>query len=223
MSDLICDNYGLLLVITRFGIPLGFGDSNLEQVCQKHNVDKNTLLLVLNTLINTHDKPSNEQLKKISLSSLIEYLRNSHSFFLDFRLPYLREQLLDAINKTDCPAEVAFVIRKFFDDYVEEVRKHMSYEEKIVFPYALDLEKKGIDKNYNIGIFSKRHDQIEMKITELKNILIKYYPSPSGYELNSVLHDIFSSEEDLASHNYVEDHIFVPLIELMEQQDRRAN
>ena len=29
-----------------------------------------------------------------------------------------------------------YVIRRFFDEYAEEVRKHMSYEDRVVFPYA---------------------------------------------------------------------------------------
>ena len=51
-----------------------------------------------------------------------------------------------------------------------------------------------------------------MKITELKNILIKYYPGAGTNMLNSVLFDIFATEEDLASHTRVEDYLFVPAI-----------
>ena len=67
-------------------------------------------------------------------------------------------------------------------------------------------------------IFRKRHDQIEMKITELKNILIKYYPGAGTNMLNSVLFDIFATEEDLASHTRVEDYLFVPAILALEKQ-----
>lgn len=85
---------------------------------------------------------------------------------------------------------MAFVITKFFDDYATEVNKHMSYEEKTVFPYVRGLLKGVKDPKYNITIFRKHHDQIEMKIIELKNILIKYYPGPGSNLLNSVLFDI---------------------------------
>ena len=34
MSDIICDNYRLLQVMSRFDIPLGFGDASVEEVCQ---------------------------------------------------------------------------------------------------------------------------------------------------------------------------------------------
>lgn len=215
VCDLISTDYSSLLIITRFGIPLGIGDSTIEDVCKKHDVDINTLLLVLNTTRDIVHHPSEKEIERLSLNSLLSYLSKSHDYFLYFRLPVLRNQLISAIS--NCPTDVAVVIAKFFDEYVEEVRKHMNYEDKTVFPYAKKLEK-GIESgSYNIGIFSRRHEQIELKITELKNILIKYYPSPSGYELTSVLHDIFACEEDLASHNRVEDFIFVPYIQMLEK------
>lgn len=214
MSDLICDNFPLLLIITRFGIPLGFGEKTIGQVCVDHDVDAPTLLLLLNCSADSEIKPSIEQLSAINIHSLLSYLSNSHSYFLDFRLPLLRQQLLSAIS--NCPQEVGYVIRNFFDEYVEEVRKHMNYEEKTVFPYARKLASGHRDDHYSIKVFSKRHDQIELKITELKNLLIKYYPAPSGYELNNVLHDIFTSEADLAAHNLIEDNIFTPYMQALE-------
>ena len=129
MSDLICENYPMVLVMSRFGIALGFGS--------------------------------------------ITYLHNAHDYFLNFRLPHLRRKLLEAI--AECPQDVAFVIQRFFDEYADEVNKHMSYEEKVVFPYVRGLLEGKKDPKYNISIFRKRHDQIEMKIVELKNILLKYY------------------------------------------------
>lgn len=74
---------------------------------------------------------------------------------------------------------------------------------------------------YSIAIFRKRHDQVEAKLTELKNILIKYYPASSSNELNSVLFDIFTCEQDLASHNYIEDYLFIPVIQTLEYNIER--
>jgi regulator of cell morphogenesis and NO signaling len=48
MSDIICDNYSLLQVMSRFELPLGFGDRTVEEVCKAHQVDCQTFLVVLN-------------------------------------------------------------------------------------------------------------------------------------------------------------------------------
>lgn len=218
MSDLICENYPMVLVMSRFGIALGFGEKNIGEVCRQNKVDTCTFLTVVNFLTEENPAPfSAETINKcLSLGSLIQYLHNAHDYFLNFRLPHIRRKLVGAIS--DCPEDISFVIRKFFDEYATEVNKHMTYEEKHVFPYVHGLLDGKKDPKYNIGIFSRQHDQIEMKISELKNILIKYYPGKGTNILNSVLFDIFATEQDLASHNKVEDYLFVPAILALEKQ-----
>lgn len=215
MSDLIGENYPMVLVMSRFGIALGFGEKNIGEVCRQNGVDTHTFLTVVNFLTEDAMVPASEIDKGLSVESLITYLHNAHDYFLNFRLPHIRRKLVEAIE--ECPKDVAFVITRFFDEYAEEVNKHMSYEEKTVFPYVRGLLDGVKDARYNITIFRKRHDQIEMKITELKNILLKYYPGPGSNLLNSVLFDIFATEQDLASHNHVEDYLFVPVILALEK------
>lgn len=215
MSDLIGENYPMVLVMSRFGIALGFGEKNIGEVCRLNGVDTHTFLTVVNFLTEDSMVPVSEIDKGLSVESLITYLHNAHDYFLNFRLPHIRRKLVEAIE--ECPKDVAFVITRFFDEYAEEVNKHMSYEEKTVFPYVRGLLDGVKDARYNITIFRKRHDQIEMKITELKNILLKYYPGPGSNLLNSVLFDIFATEQDLASHNHVEDYLFVPVILALEK------
>ncbi len=218
MCDLISDNYPMLLVTSRFGIALGFGDKSIKEVCRLNNVDTFTFLTVVNFMSNGTSTVSESICKKLSIDTLVNYLHNAHDYFLNFRLPHIRRKLVDAIE--NCPSDVAFVIRKYFDEYAEEVNKHMTYEERTVFSYVRSLLKGEKNMKYNISIFRKRHDQIELKITELKNILIRYYPGNSSNLLNSVLFDIFSTEEDLSSHTRVEDYLFIPAILFYENQNK---
>lgn len=215
MSDLICENYPMLLVMSRFGISMGFGDRAIGDVCSKNGVDTATFLAVVNLLVNEDkdDKPSYESL---SAASLVEYLKNSHSYFLDFKLPAIRLKLVEALNGND--SDMAVLIIRYYDEYVAEVRRHMAYEELTVFPYVESLLKGKPDKKYNIEIFSRKHDDIECRLTELKNIIIKYCPIRSSNELNSVMFDIFSCANDLLSHTEVEDNLFVPLIRQIESK-----
>ena len=64
----------------------------------------------------------------------------------------------------------------------------------------------------------RHHDQVEAKLAELKRIIIRYYPSGSTNELNGVLFDIFTCERDLASHNDIEDRLFIPAIKRLEER-----
>ena len=137
MSDLICDNYPMVLVMSRFGIALGFGEKNIGEVCRMNQVDLNTFLTVVNFLAEEANAPISDQDKCFSLESLMSYLHNAHAYFMEFRLPHIRRKLTQAL--TDCSTDVAFVITRFFDEYVAEVNKHMLHEEKVVFPYVKEL------------------------------------------------------------------------------------
>jgi regulator of cell morphogenesis and NO signaling len=75
---------------------------------------------------------------------------------------------------------------------------------------------------YQISIFRTQHDQIEARLNEFKNILIKYYPAKSTNTMNGVLFNIFNCEDDLASHNAVENRLFVPVVAEYERKcDRK--
>lgn len=217
MSDLICENYALLQVLSRFGVALGFGDKSVKEVCEMNGVDCGTFLTVVNFL-GEDGNCMRDHLKGISIPALMDYLKRAHHYFLDFQLPTIRRKLIEAI---DCSQEneVAFLIIKFFDAYVHEVRKHMEYENEKVFVYVENLLQGEHSGEYNIGVFARNHDQINAKLTELKNIIIKYYPGVRDNQLmNAVLFDIFSCEEDLDSHNRVEDFLFVPAIMELEKE-----
>lgn len=209
MSDLICENYALLQVLSRFGVPLGFGDKSVQEVCSMNGVDCTTFLIVVNFLTEENNRMQ-DHIAGLSVPALMDYLQRAHSYFLDFQLPTIRRKLIKAIDFSS-HNEVSFLILQFFDDYVGEVRKHMEYENEKVFTYVRGLLNGERSTQYNIGVFARHHNQINAKLTELKNIIIKYYPANGDNQLlNATLFDIFSCEEDLASHNRVEDYLFVP-------------
>lgn len=218
MCDLVCDRYPVLPVMSRFGIALGFGDKTVAEVCAENRVDTATFLAVVNLLMNAGSGA--ELAEEISLRSLTDYLHHSHGYFLDYRLPAIRRKLIEAV---DCSlSDVSFAIMRFFDEYVAEVQRHMSYEEQTVFPYVYALLEGKKDAAYSMEMFRSRHDQVEVKLRELKNIIIKYYPSGGTNELNGVLFDIFTCEQELASHNAVEEEIFIPAVERLAAEEPRA-
>lgn len=218
MCDLVCDKYPVLQVMSRFGIALGFGDRTISEVCADAGVDAATFLAVVNLLMNQADAATLSG--EVSVRALTDYLRNSHTYFLDFRLPVIRRKLIEAV---DCSlSDVSFAIMRYFDEYVAEVVRHMNYEDKTVFPYVEGLLSGERSGSYSIEIFRRHHDQVEARLRELKNIIIKYYPSGSTNELNGVLFDIFTCEQELATHNAVENEIFIPAVERLASDGTQA-
>jgi regulator of cell morphogenesis and NO signaling len=216
MIDLISDNYNLLQVMSRFSLSLGFGDKTVKEVCEMNHVDGPTFLAVVNFVVEGCSR-MDEGGDELSIPALVDYLRQAHIYFLDFCLPGIRRKLISAIDCSD--DDVSFLILKFFDEYMREVRKHMEYEDKTVFTYVDELLEGKRPRNYQISTFSKHHDSISEKLTELKNILIKYCPDKANKSLlNAALFDIYTCEEGLDSHCKIEDYLFVPAILKLEKR-----
>ncbi len=217
MCDVICDKPSLLQMISRFGIPLGVGDQTVRQVCEARGVDTPTFLAVAN-FIRRGARGAAESIENVSVKCLTEYLKQAHTYFLDFQLPAIRRKLLEALDCSQ-PGEVSYLILKFYDDYMGEVRKHMQHENRKVFGYVDDLLQGKRSGEYTISQFARGHNSIDVKLQELKNIIIKYYaPTEQAELLNNVLYDIFTCETDLRIHCQVEDDLFVPAVEMLEEK-----
>lgn len=215
MITLIADNYQLIQVMSRFGIPMGFGDKTVTEVCDDAGVDCRTFLTVVNFVM---DGFSNfETSPDVSIESLLHYLKQSHIYFLEYCLPAIRRKLLDSIQLRD--SDVSFLIVKLFDEYVYEVRTHMEYEEMTVFKYVRALLAGNSIDNFKITTYSDHHEKVGSKLKELKNIIIKYCPQDAKTNLlNAALYDIYRCEDELQSHCHVEDCLLVPAIMKLENQ-----
>ncbi len=219
LSYVIANDYRLLQVMSRFGISLGFGEKTIMEVCRQCGVDADTFLTIINYVKDgAENRP--QHVEQVKVDSVLGYLKRSHSYFLGYLFPNIRFHLLNAI---DCSVqnEIAFLVLKFFDEYVEEVRSHMEYEETTVYAYVqrlLDGELVSIDNSH---LLSRHHEAIESKLKELKNLFMQYYPQTEINEkLNAVIVSIYQAEEEVSIHSMVEDNIFVPAVRRLEHQTK---
>lgn len=218
MIMLIKDNYSTLQALGSFGINLGFGDKTVAETCEMNGVDTYTFLAVVNFTIN--DSASYENDDQISVPTLLHYLEASHTYYLDFQLPFIRRELQESISEGD---QLGQLIMKFYDEYAHEIRRHMKYEEKTLFPYVQSLIENRPTSDYDIETFSKHHESADKKLRELKLLIIKYLPANAhlNNKLMATLYDIYNNEEWLRQHAEVEDHIFTPAIRRLERQTKQ--
>ena len=218
MISLIRDNYDLLQSLGSFGISLGFGDKTVKETCEDNHVDTHTFLAVVNYTINGVGDFDNDN--QLSVPTLLHYLEASHAYFLDFQLPYIRRELTESLDEND---SLARLILRFYDEYAREIRQHMKYEQRTLFPYVESLLEGHPASDYNVDTFSKHHGATDKKLRELKLLIIKYLPQDGLHnnQLTATLHDIYENEVWLHQHAQVEDRIFVPAIRRLEQMARQ--
>lgn len=216
MSDLIDADYRLLLLLYRLNISLGFGDKSLNEVCKENNFDTNCFLFLANYQTNRSIMNVAEEFEALPLEPFLHYLNCSHSYFLERRLPNIRRKLELVFSASE--QKLQNVILNFFDKYMKEVRKHMEYEDEVVFPYIYSLLKHDRSNAYSINIFEERHNDIEGKMSDLKQILLKYVPSTIDQMLLvNILTELYMSEEELDTHTTIEDNLVIPRVKRMEK------
>lgn len=220
MISLIRDNYNLLQSLGSFGISLGFGDKTVSQVCEEQHVDTYTFLAVVNFTINGYR--DFDDATRLSMPTLLQYLKASHDYFIGFQLPFIRKELVDALDDKD---NLARLILKLYDEYARSITAHMKYEEKNVYPYVEALLQGKSVSDFEIDMYSKHHGQESNKLRELKSIIIKYLPSDGlrNNQLSATLYDIYNNEEWLSLHAQVEEEIFIPAVRRLEQKLKQSD
>lgn len=201
----------LLGVLSRFGLSFGFGDKTVCEACREDSVDMGSFLAVSNFLCDRdHSRYT------ISLPSLMAYLRRAHTHFLDFLLPSIRRKLIEAINSSDIN-DVAFVLLRFFDDYVQEVHNHMQHENDEVYSYVSHLLAGEVSEEFRITDYSLNHVSMTKKLNELKDIFIRHYHVKDNEILTSALLDIIYCGNELSRHCEIENELFIPEVEKLEK------
>ncbi|MBP5366686.1 MAG: hemerythrin domain-containing protein [Bacteroidales bacterium] len=214
LVDIIKDHYPLLPIISRFGIPSGFGDKTVRLVCKERDIDCPTFLAVLNYVANGDMRGVGQ----VSVRAMVKFLRSSHEYYKTFYFSYLRERLKNAINyNTD--NKLSVLIIKFFDSYTAEVIHHLQYEDDVMFKYVdalTDGRRPAVP--FDRLRHERQHADIDSTLSELINVIIKYYSDAGkANELNAVLFDIFSCDDDLKTHCRIEDNLFIPAVTILEK------
>lgn len=217
MADLVFANPRLLLVFSRFNMGLGFGDHSVREVCEYNKVPTGFFLLICNVYSNEDFVPTADDLNTVDMNEMVSYLMTSHTYYLEERFPHI-ESHLNKIVEAIIP-KYGNTIKRFFDEYKNEVVNHFNYEEKIVFPYLRSLVSGCKSLPYNISQFRENHSNIEDKLSDLMNILVKYMPADAFQkERIEISLDIMELSSDLACHTMIENRVLVPYVETIERQ-----
>jgi len=228
MADVIHMNYFSLSVLNRFGIELGFGDKSVQEVCMQKNVDTDFFLEIINAFVNKDYFPK-KHLQSFSVKLIADYLEKTHAYYQEEKVPEIESLIKEMVTGCYTQKKNIVLLENFFDEYKIELLNHTKREEDVVFPYAIAIEdaynnKKydshinALMETYSMDIFKHEHDNIEEKLFDLKNIIIKYLPQPKDSRLcNKLLFELFFLEQDINDHSRIEDKVLVPKVREMEK------
>ena len=216
LAELLTDDRRLLQLLPRFGIALGFGDHNVAQVCQMNHVNTELFLMICEIYSDSNYKPVPNELQHIDMGNLLSYLKASHQYYLDDRFPHIEYHLQRIVEA--CGQKYGPMLSHFYDEYKQEVMRHIQYyEEEVVFPYIEALLNGQRTDSYKITEFEHNHTNIQDVLDDMMNILLKYLPGDIlPKERIEISLDIMELSNDLNRHSLIEERILVPFVESIE-------
>lgn len=224
LADVIHRDYLLIPIIGRFGIQLGFGNKTVREICEEKDLEPSFFLEILNSYHNK-DYFAEDQFEHYSLSLIVKYLRNTHNYYQTIKIPEL-EVMVDQFIQSSSDQNKANnkLIADFFNGYKQELMRHLQQEENNLFPYTIQLEEALLKNEFSDGLLSSirtgysdynhdDHDQLEEKLYDLKNLIIKFLPPVKrGDILEKLLIELFRLENDLNDHSRIEDKVLIPKV-----------
>ncbi len=229
LAEILLANMDLLTILRRFDIKLGIGDKSIEDICIENNINVDFFLVILNIFHNKNYFPE-EKLQTFSISIIIDFLKSSHHYYNKEMIPAI-ENLIHQLQWTGNEHELNLkVLQKFFNEYRTEVIAHTQHEEETVYPYMVYIDESCMQnenieecyrkmKEYSVTNYAEEHNNIEEKLTDLKNIIIKYLPPAKNQDVVfRILQKLFKLENDLNYHAAIEERILVPKIMEMEKK-----
>ena len=197
-------------VMIRMGVGLGFGESTVGEAAQRAGLDGGTLCLICNVYAFEDYTPTPAELSEGRITDVVKYLRNSHRLYLSTELVWLEKSITKLIAPLS--EKQKKVIWGFFREYQAELEKHFAFEEEEVLPYIEDLIFGRVTKGFTISDFADNHSNIEEKLEDLRNLVMKTLPQECDATVREqVLMFLYYLQRDLDCHTQVEDKILTPM------------
>ena len=221
LSGIIFSNPYAMLCVEHLNICMPLHEKTIREVCEEKKISLSVFLTFLNLYSGSKYVPK-EPFEFDDIHVIVDYLKSSHNYYLGEIYPRILSTIRE-MNEINTHKEVALV-EKFFETYISEVREHLDYEDSIVFPYILELLDQKAQYNgpmsvsqYSVEEYREHHDDIEEKLDDLKNLIIKYLPgSNDSIQRRKLLLSLYELDYDLKIHSQIEDLILIPLVAKME-------
>ncbi|MFZ1703813.1 MAG: iron-sulfur cluster repair di-iron protein [Saprospiraceae bacterium] len=197
------------------------GNRSIDDVCQKENVDVNSLVKALNQAVSQTGSTSID-FKSWDMDLLADYIEKKHHRYVDKKIPEIKAYLNKVVRVHGERHPELKEIEKLFTDSAFELLAHMEKEEVILFPYIRKMMSGneispptfGTVQN-PIHMMMSEHDNEGERFRKISALSNNYTPPPDACATYSVAFSLLKEfEEDLHLHIHLENNIlFVKAIE----------
>lgn len=219
LADIIAANHNVILLLPRFGIPLGFGEKSVREVCASSGVPEDFMLLICNLYTFEDYLPLIDELSEIDMSPLVPYLKASHRYYTEERLPHIGAHIDNIAGRID--NRYGKVFQQFYADFRNQIEEHFSSEERYEFARVLALQQGASRRGLMKGTSKRSHPDLVDKLNDLTQIVYKYLPgNVLPEETMELVFDILQLSSDIQKHALIEDKILQPYMQWLERRGK---
>ena len=222
IGEYVAKDFRTAAVFSKYGIDFCCkGNRTIDEACEKKDVDTNTIMDEINTVLATKNDNSID-FKSWPLDLLADYIEKTHHRYVEEKtnviLPFLAK--LCKVHGASHPE--LFEINQLFIGCAGELAQHMKKEELILFPFI----KKMVEANRNnspinipgfgsvanpIAMMMEEHENEGERFEKIVELSNNYTPPADACNTYKVTYQMLQEfEADLHAHIHLENNILFP-------------
>ncbi|WP_347053059.1 iron-sulfur cluster repair di-iron protein [Flavobacterium olei] len=222
IGSFVADDFRTAAVFSKYKIDFCCkGNRTVTEVCEKHNIDADTLLQSVYEVLQSENNGSID-FNSWPLDLLADYIEKTHHRYVEEKsnvlLPFLDK--LCKVHGANHPE--LFKINELFKGCAEELSQHMKKEELVLFPFVKRMvktkESDGILQQPSFGTVSNpiammmhEHDNEGERFRAIAELTNNYTPPADACTTYRVTFAMLKEfEEDLHKHIHLENNILFP-------------
>jgi regulator of cell morphogenesis and NO signaling len=225
MSEVVEEHLSLIPVINRFGIRLGLGNDTALDICNKHKINIDFFITMINTFLNESYFPE-KKLQGFHLTQIVDYLTKTNQYYLQSQIPNIERHLRPFISVDNPANESLALIGKLFETFKGRLLRRIESDETEWFPHIVRLCE-GQTKNRSLPYcptsMSDPEEPTEALLVDLKHIIIKLLSGNYNENLcYAVIFAIHTLHTDIKQHNRIRFRILAPIVCGMEKDGNKS-
>jgi regulator of cell morphogenesis and NO signaling len=198
------------------------GNQPLKEACASVGLEVNDVVEMLRTTKVDAQPNGTIDFQKLSLTELIAHILNTHHVFTKqemTRLEQLTQKVISAHGENHPELRT---VGSFFERLCADLNPHMFKEERVLFPYVLELERASVENrqppftpfgtvNNPVRTMMLEHDRAGEILRELRVVTSDYTtPADGCISYRTLCEALEAFEKDLHQHIHLENNVLFP-------------
>jgi regulator of cell morphogenesis and NO signaling len=232
VANIVREDYRTARIFSKFQIDFCCGGNwALGSVCEMKGLDFDKIKAELEHSIRIIHLSNSIQFDKWSIDFLIDYIINVHHHYLRGTLAIIKDQLESFARHHLVKYPYLEEVQQQFDYLYKESFSHLDQEEKIIFPYILQIAHAYESKESYASLLVRtlrkpvenvmhhEHEFVSKVLFKLRELTNDYIPPGNACISHHVtLAYLKELDNDLVQHLYLENKILFPKAIAMEKE-----